>query len=100
MRRQRVVDALLDLADRLGPAQHGTEWYLFGSLDRNEAGASDIDLLILCLTDQQADLLRRDIDPDCLPLPLDLLLMTFDEAAQVDAVSAQGAQLIYPPPSS
>jgi hypothetical protein len=99
MIRERVVKALLALAQRLGSIQDGTEWYLFGSVDRDEPAASDIDLLILCMTDQQADALRREIDPDDLPLPLDLGLMTFGEAGQVDAVHTQGARLIHPCPS-
>jgi predicted nucleotidyltransferase len=97
--RERVVRALLDLAERLGSIQDGSEWYLFGSVDRDEPAASDIDLLILCTSDEQADALRREIDPDDLPLPLDLALMTFGEAAQVDAVRTQSARLIHPHPS-
>lgn len=96
MTRERCVKAIVDLAERLGSIQDGSEWYLFGSVDRDEPAASDIDLLILCTVDGQADALRREINPDDLPLPLDLGLMTFDEAAQVDAVRTQRARLIYP----
>lgn len=99
MMRQRVVRALLDLAQHLGPIQDGSEWYLFGSVDRDEPAAGDIDLLILCTSDQQADELRGAIDPDSLALPLDLGLMTFGEAVQVDAVRTQNARLIHPHPN-
>lgn len=92
--RERVVAAIVDLANRLGAFAEGCEWYLFGSADRNEPTASDIDLLILCTSDLQADELRVRIDLDSLPLPLDVSLMTFDEAAQIDAVRQQHASKI------
>jgi len=96
MMRERVVKALLEIAQRLGSIQDGTEWYIFGSVDRDETAASDIDLLILCTSDAQADTLRRALDPYDLPLPLDLGLMTFGEACQVNAVHIQNARLIHP----
>lgn len=96
MIRQRVVASLRDLAISLGPKADGTEWHLFGSVDRNEPNAVDIDLMILCKSDDQADALRRAIDPDALALPLHLALMRFDEAAEVDAVRVQRSQAIFP----
>jgi predicted nucleotidyltransferase len=94
--RERVVASLRELAVSLGPKSDGTEWHLFGSVDRDEPNASDIDLMILCKCDDQADALRRAIDPDALVLPLHLALMTFDEAAEVDAVRVQRSQAIFP----
>lgn len=99
MIRKRVVRDLLDLVERLGSIQDGSEWYLYGSVDRNELSASDIDLLILCESDAQADALRRAIDADELSLPLDLSLMTFVEAAQIDAVRIQKGRRISPLPT-
>jgi len=94
--RHRVVASLRELAVSLGPKADGTEWHLFGSVDRNEPNAADIDLMILCKSDAQADALRRAIDPDALALPLHLALMRFDEAAEVDAVRVQRSQAIFP----
>lgn len=96
MTRQSVVASLRELAVSLGPKAVGTEWHLFGSVDRDEPHATDIDLMILCISDDQSDALRRAIDPDALALPLHLALMTFDEAAQVDAVRAQRSRAIFP----
>lgn len=96
MIRQRVVASLRELAVSLGPEADGTEWHLFGSVDRDEPNAADIDLMILCKSDAQADTLRRAIDPDALALPLHLALMTFDEAAEVDAVGVQHSRAIFP----
>lgn len=96
MIRQRVVTSLRELAVSLGPKAEGTEWHLFGSVDRDEPNAADIDLMILCKSDDQADALRRAIDPDALALPLHLALMRFDEAIEVDAVRVQRSRAIFP----
>lgn len=89
MNRADVVACLQQLAASLGPIAQATEWHLFGSVDRGESDPEDIDLMILCASDVQADLLRQAIDPDSLALPLHLSLMTFQEAAGIDAVLVQ-----------
>lgn len=96
MIRQRVIVSLRELAVSLGPKAERTQWHLFGSVDRDEPYAADIDLMILCNGDDQADTLRRAIDPDAFLLPIHLALMTFDEAAEVDAVRVQRSRVIFP----
>lgn len=96
MIRHRVITSLRELAASLGSEAEGTQWHLFGSVARNEPDAADIDLMILCKSDAQADKLRRVIDPDALTLPLHLALLTFDEAAEVDAVRVQRSLAIFP----
>lgn len=96
MIRQRVITSLRELAVSLGPKAEGAQWHLFGSVDRDEPDAADIDLMILCKSDDQADTLRRAIDPDAFLLPLHLALMTFGEAAEVDAVRIQRSRAIFP----
>jgi len=100
MIRESVIASLHACAVALGQIADGTQWHLFGSVDRNEASASDIDLMILCKDDEQADALRRSIDPDAFLLPLDLALLTYDEAAEVDAVRVQRSNVIFAYPSS
>lgn len=96
MIRHRVITSLRELATSLRPEAEGTQWHLFGSVARNEPDAADIDLMILCKSDEQADTLRRVIDPDSLVLPLHLALLTFDEADEVDAVRVQRSFAIFP----
>lgn len=96
MVRQPVIDLLRELAISLGPKAERTEWHLFGSVDRDEPDAADIDLLILCDDNDQADTLRSAIDPDAFFLPIHLALMTYDEAAEVDAVRVQRSRVIFP----
>lgn len=95
MIRTSVVASLRQLAVSLGPVAHGAEWHLFGSVNRDEPDASDIDLMILCNDDAQADTLRLAIDPDSLALPIHLALLTFDEAAAIDAVQVQQSTVIF-----
>jgi hypothetical protein len=96
VKRRAVAAALCTLADGLGVIADGSTWYLFGSVDREESGPADIDLLILCRDADQADTLRTLIDPDMIGLPLDLSLMTYDEANEASAVARQRASKIYP----
>jgi len=95
MIREVVVAALRELADSIGPMAEGSEWHLFGSVDRNEPDAADIDLMILCKTDRQADALRQAIDVDSLAMPIHLALFTFEEAAKVAAVHLQRSRPIF-----
>lgn len=96
MIRQTVVACLRQAALALGPAIAGTEWHLFGSVERDEDDAEDIDLMILCISGDQADELRRLLDPDSLTLPLHACFLTYAEAAELDAVHVQQSCLIYP----
>ncbi len=96
MKPEAVVTAVCEIAETLGSICNGSEWYLFGSVARCSPSPSDIDLMILCISDQQADTLRRAIDPDVLAVPIHLCLFTFDEAQEIDAVQVQGAEKIFP----
>lgn len=89
MSRSEVIASLSELASLLGPVAGGTEWHLFGAVNRGDPDASDIDLMILCENDAQADRLRQAIDPDSFSLPLHLSLLTFEEADAIKAISMQ-----------
>ena len=95
MTRSRVVASIRELAISLGSVAHGTEWHLFGSVNRDELDASDIDLMILCRSGAQADALRLAIDADSFALPLHLALFSFDEAEAIDVVQLQQSTVIF-----
>jgi predicted nucleotidyltransferase len=95
MIRSSIVARLTEVAVSLGTLSHGSEWHLFGSVNRNEHDASDVDLMILCQSDAQADALRQAIDPDSLALPLHLALLTYDEAASIAAADMQQSTVIF-----
>lgn len=96
MIRDRVVRSLRKLVSSIGSIAEGAQWHLFGSVDRDEEDAADIDLLVLCKSDDQADALRQAIDPDALELPLHLAFMTFEEAAAIHATEIQQSRAIIP----
>lgn len=96
MIRNRISCAIAELAESLGEKSDNSLWYLFGSVNRGDEDAADIDILIICKNDGQADILRNNIDPDCLGLPLHLSFMTLPEAQSVDAINTQEGRLIYP----
>lgn len=96
MTRQSIVHSLRDIAISLRTIAEGSQWHLFGSVERDDPNAADIDLMILCKSDEQADALRRAIDPEALSLPIHAAFLTFDEAADIGAVSMQCSRQIYP----
>ncbi len=96
MIRDKVVTSLKMHAELLGPIADETEWHLFGSAGQGKVDSLDIDLMILCKSDAQADLLRQAIDPDSFMLPLHLSLLTFEESAAIDAPNIQKSTIIYP----
>ncbi|WP_420802548.1 nucleotidyltransferase domain-containing protein [Salinivibrio kushneri] len=71
-----------------------TEWHLFGSINRDDSNPSDIDLMILCCDDKQADDLREAIDLDAFELPLHLSLFTFEEADSIAVTSVQNSTAV------
>lgn len=96
MNPRDAVEALIDIASGIGSPCTGSEWYLFGSIARGALAPNDIDLMILCVDDAQADLLRAAINTNILDLPLDLSLLTYEEAVEIDAIGQQKAQKFFP----
>lgn len=96
MIREHVVSLLRELWLTLGSVADGTQWHLFGSVNRDEPEAADIDLMIICKTDTQADTLRRLINTDALILPLHLSFLTYDEEAEIGAAERQRSSQIVP----
>jgi predicted nucleotidyltransferase len=89
MNRANVIAKLRKVACSLGSLATNTEWHLFGSVSRDEASPSDIDLMIFCRNDDQADELRQAIDIQAFELPLHLSLFTFEEADSINVTSIQ-----------
>lgn len=96
MKRAHAVNLLRTLAAKSSDVSSGSEWYLFGSVDRNENNPSDIDLMILCLDDLQADILRRTIESVNFDLPIHLSLLTYEEELEIKAIQFQSANKIFP----
>jgi predicted nucleotidyltransferase len=93
--RTSIIAELRNLACSLGPIATNTEWHLFGSVNRYERSPSDIDLMIFCRIDKQADELRKSIDRDLFKLPLHLSLFTFEEADSIKVASIQDSTAVF-----
>jgi predicted nucleotidyltransferase len=96
VRKAQVVERLRGLAASLGQEIEGTRWFLFGSINRGGGDVSDIDLMVLCKSDYQADVLRRAVDLDLLGVPIHLALLTFAEEVEADAINVQKCEAIFP----
>ncbi|HHX8322780.1 TPA: nucleotidyltransferase domain-containing protein [Vibrio alginolyticus] len=92
--RLSIVAELRNLACSLGSIATNTEWHLFGSVNRDDPNPSDIDLMIFCRDDKQADDLREAIDLDAFELPLHLSLLTFEEADSIKVTSIQNSTAV------
>lgn len=95
MNRASVITKLREVAYSLGSFATNTEWHLFGSVNRDEANPSDIDLMIFCRNDKQADGLRKVIPPDIFELPLHISFFTFEEADSINVASTQNSTAVF-----
>jgi predicted nucleotidyltransferase len=96
MTPDRIEARITDLAERLGQLSYATEWYLFGSaLEKKDP--QDIDLLIVY--DQevtaQALLLREALDDLPQWPPLDLVVLSRKEEAEVSFIAKERARLVW-----
>ena len=71
-------------------------WYLFGSTLRAFECAADIDVLVLCDTDETVAVIRHELRKACERLPLHLFLLTRGEEAELGFIVSQGCVQVYP----
>lgn len=89
---------LADLAERAGQLAHDTRWYLFGSSSRKEPKPRDIDLLIVYAHGDvdRARELSAWLEANGPMPPVDLVLLSEDEAKQSKFIEAESAILAWP----
>lgn len=66
-------------------------FYIFGSFARQAASPSDIDILVICSSDFEADLSRSLLKAACHQWPLHLTIMTASENHETDFLEKFGA---------
>jgi predicted nucleotidyltransferase len=96
MELKEIVQDLGFLANELSKEFPNMRWYVFGSLLRQDAIHSDVDLLIVYQCGVEVRKLRMKLSAICLRLPIDLLLLREDEEAELDFVDEQAAMCIFP----
>jgi predicted nucleotidyltransferase len=96
MTRDELLQFLRNEAQRISRLAPDTVWYLFGSALRGFECAADIDILILCDTDETVALARHELRNACISLPLHLFLLTRDEEAELGFIVTAGGVQVYP----
>jgi predicted nucleotidyltransferase len=71
-------------------------WYGFGSYFRGHEAFSDIDLLAVCSTAEDAGVLRSRMRELCERWPVHLVIMTEHEAAETDFILSEGCIPLAP----
>jgi predicted nucleotidyltransferase len=72
----------------------GLRTYLFGSAVHSDSMWSDIDILIVCEVDEDAQLARDTLSDLCMLYPIDLVIMTSREEAEFDFIRSEKCQRI------
>ena len=98
MTRDEAFADILQTAKRLEEHLPGATWYGFGSFFRLQTACSDIDVLIVCPTDDHATFVTSKTTCLCAEWPLHLLIMNKVEQAETDFVMAESCTLLYPAP--
>jgi hypothetical protein len=93
---QAALNILLEEVHRVRARVAGSRWFLFGSITTTRRPVGDIDLLVVCETNDGCTLVRSELGPVCSQLPIHLLLMTVSEEAEVKFIEGQGAVEINP----
>lgn len=90
MNHDELVSSIRSLAIQINADIGGANWYLFGSARGGLSTVSDIDLVVICLTDSMADEVRRAVDVDQFARPIHLSILTDAEEAEIGFLDKQG----------
>jgi len=91
MRARDIARWVAESATCAAPA---SQTYLFGSAMRAEAAWSDIDLLVVCRQEVDAVAIRDALAPLCLRYPIDLIIMTRVEEAELSFIDSEACELV------
>lgn len=85
-------------ARRISELAPDTIWYLFGSTLGAFDSAVDIDVMVVCATDQSVVTIRHELREISLRLPLHLFLLTEAEETELRFLATQGCLQLHPSP--
>ena len=74
-------------AQRIDQLSRDAIWYLFGSAPEAFENASDIDVIVLCPSDDTVVLVRHELRDVCMSFPLHLFLLTREEEAELNFIN-------------
>ena len=72
-----------------------SKWYIFGSATQGVTRAADIDILVICRNDEEADRLRKTCNSFYFRKPLDFSILTEQEESEVQFVERQNCIRIF-----
>jgi len=89
MTHDELINGLKTLALAASEKTNGAKWYLFGSALNNPNTAADIDLVIVCASDEDADLIRHKINSSDSHRPIHPSIFTYVEAIEMNLAQSK-----------
>ncbi|MCG2669346.1 nucleotidyltransferase domain-containing protein [Bradyrhizobium sp. GCM10023182] len=83
-----IVQRLIAVIDSLETAGR-LDAFLFGSTLDQKATWSDVDVLLVCTSENDGPLARTALAELCEQFPIDLTIMTADEEAELDFIQSE-----------
>src|SRR5467141_400709 len=96
MRRDEALMDILQQAQRLARDLPKAVWYGFGSYFEGQELSNDIDILVVCSTSADANLVRAKMEEICVSWPVHLVIMTEDEQRETSFVASEGCVMLHP----
>lgn len=96
MTLEQVLALLTAEARRIEEIAPGAVWHLFGSMLHDPESAIDIDVAVLCPSNEVTGVVRREVAALCQRLPVHLFLWTREEEAELGFVSGEGCWQFFP----
>ena len=90
MRPGELLQSVFRVIDAAAESLPGAEWYGFGSFFSHSPCFSDVDILVVCATQEQGLAIHDLAHELCSMWPIDLLILTEAEAAETSFVEKQG----------
>lgn len=86
-----AIRALYEEMQRIRALVPTSRWFLFGSITKTKRPVRDIDLLVVCKTNDDCAAVRAELAPFSAQFPIHLLLMTPSEEAEVKFIHSESA---------
>jgi predicted nucleotidyltransferase len=91
-----LIRQVRTLAEKADLITGNTRWCLFGSALRDPVRAADVDLLVVCQSHSDADVIRRNAGKIASCKPVDLSILTKEEEAETSFVVNQRCIQVFP----
>lgn len=90
MTPEQLASEVRSIAVKVNERVGSARWYLFGSASEDPSAAADVDVLVVCKSDTDADAIRCLVDASEFYRPLHLSILTEDEEREIGFAERQG----------